>query len=158
MKVTAIPLPEPSALHARREPGDFLDCYSVQSDLPVRDAANIIVDFPSWAQFLLVIRRIITAPFGLDNDGPEAADKMGVFPVESETETEVVAGFDDKHLNFRVSVLKHDGRISLATWVAPHNIGGRLYLAAIMPFHIAIAKDALRRVARAESPTGQMRT
>ncbi len=147
--VTAIPLPEISVLHARRRPSDFLDCYAVTSNMPVRRAAEIITDFPSWAQFLLLIRRTVTAPFGLDNDGPAAEDKLGAFPVEAETETEIIAGFDDKHLDFRVSVLSHEGRISLATWVAPHNIGGRLYLAAIMPFHIAIARNALSRVARA---------
>ncbi len=149
MNVTSVSLPAFSALHARRQTGDFLDCYYVQADMPVRAAAEIITDFPGWARFLLVIRRIITAPFGLDNDGPNVADKIGIFPVESETDTEVIAGFDDRHLNFRVSVLAQDGNISLATWVAPHNIGGRLYLMAIMPFHIAIVKNALGRVGRA---------
>jgi hypothetical protein len=149
MHVTAIDLPDVSDLHARREPGDFLDCYSVASDMHVRAAADIITDFPGWAKFLLVIRRIVTAPFGIDNDGPAVDNKIGIFPVETETPTEVIAGFDDKHLNFRVSVLSHDGQISLATWVAPHNVGGRIYLAAIMPFHIAIARNALARVARA---------
>lgn len=149
MSVTAIDLPDASALHARREARDFLDCYSVASDMPVRQAAEVITDFPGWARFLLIIRRMVTAPFGLDNDGPDVADKIGIFPVESETSSEVIAGFDDKHLNFRVSVLSHDGQISLATWVAPHNIGGRIYLATIMPFHIAISRNALSRVAAA---------
>ena len=149
MSVTAIDLPDASALHARREARDFLDCYSVASDMPVRQAAEVITDFPGWARFLLIIRRMVTAPFGLDNDGPDVADKIGLFPVESETSSEVIAGFDDKHLNFRVSVLSHDGQISLATWVAPHNIGGRIYLATIMPFHIAISRNALSRVAAA---------
>ncbi len=117
--------------------------------MPVREAANIITDFPDWARFLMLIRRIVTAPFGLDNDGPEADDRIGIFPVESETPQELIAGFNDKHLDFRVSVLAHDGRISLATWVSPHNFGGRAYLAAIMPFHIAIARNALMRVGRA---------
>ncbi len=148
-QVTAITLPDISALRAYRKSGDFLDCYAVPSDMPVRRAAEIITNFPSWAQFLLLIRRIVTAPFGLDNDGPAADDKLGAFPVEAESETEIIAGFDDKHLDFRVSVLSHEGRISLATWVAPHNIGGRLYLAVIMPFHIAIARNALSRVAAA---------
>ena len=148
MRISAIPLPPQSALHARRENNDFLDCYTVTAAIPVRQAANIIADFPSWAKVLLVIRGMVTAPFGLNNDGPAAADKIGIFPVESETATEVIAGFDDKHLNFRVSVIKHDDQISLATWVAPHNFGGRLYLKAIMPFHIAIARNALRRVAK----------
>ncbi len=148
-RVRKTSLPAVSRLWARRVPGDFLDCYSVASDMHPRDAANIITDFPGWGQFLLRIRRVITAPFGLDNDGPDVADKVGIFPVEAETDQELIAGFDDKHLNFRVSVLSHEGQISLATWVAPHNIGGRIYLAAIMPFHILIARNALARVARA---------
>ena len=76
---------------------------------------------------------------------------MGPFPVESETETELIAGFNDKHLDFRVSVRSEGGLVSLATWVHPHNIGGRIYLAAIMPFHILIARDALARVARSSA-------
>ena len=146
--VTETTLSPESALHARVGPGDFLDCYSVGADVPARRAAEIITDFPGWARFLLQIRRLVTAPFGLSQDGPQAADKVGPFPVEQDTETEMIAGFDDKHLNFRVSVLSRDGRVSLATWVHPHNAGGRLYLAAIMPFHILIARNALARVAR----------
>ncbi len=138
-----------SALHARRTPGDFLDCYTVDAAMPARDAADIITDFPYWARLLLFVRRVITTPFGLDNDGPAATDRIGIFPVESETASELIAGFDDKHLNFRVSVLSKDSKVSLATWVATHNVGGRLYLAAIMPFHIAIARDALARVGQA---------
>ena len=115
----------------------------------MRDAALVITDFPYWARFLLLIRRIVTTPFGLDNDGPEVADRVGIFPVESETADELIAGFNDKHLDFRVSVLSHGAKISLATWVAPHNVGGRAYLAAIMPFHVVIARNALARVRRA---------
>lgn len=147
--VRKIALPSVSALHERRVPRDFLDCYSITCDMSAREAASIITDFPGWAKFLLVIRRTVTAPFGLDNDGPDVADKVGIFPVETETNQELIAGFDDKHLNFRVSVLSYEGQVSLATWVAPHNIGGRIYLAAILPFHIAIARNALVRVAKA---------
>ncbi|MEL6682385.1 MAG: DUF2867 domain-containing protein [Pseudomonadota bacterium] len=147
--VRIIALPQDSALHDWRVTGDFLDCYAVPSQMPVRPAAEIITDFPGWAHTLLQIRRLVTAPFGLDNDGPDTADKLGIFPVESETETEIIAGFDDKHLNFRVSVMSQNGQVSLATWVSPHNIGGRIYLAAIMPFHIAITRNAVARVARA---------
>lgn len=146
-RVIATDLPEGSPLHARYAQGDFLDCYMVNAEASPRHAAEVITDFPGWARFLLVIRRAITAPFGLSNDGPEAEDKVGIFPVVSETETELVAGFNDKHLDFRVSVLSENGRVFLATWVHPHNIGGRIYLRAIMPFHILIARNALARVA-----------
>lgn len=148
MDVFAIDLPAPSKLHGFRESGDFLDCYAVASPMTVRQAAEIITDFPGWAKFLLIIRRILTAPFGLHNGAPTKGDTIGIFPVEHETPTELIAGFDDKHLNFRVSVLAHEGAICLATWVAPHNVWGRAYLATIMPFHIAISKNALKRIAR----------
>lgn len=145
--VVAVDLPRSSHLHAARGPGDFLDCYAVPSSLPPRLAAEIVVAVPGWARLLLALRRVVTAPFGLSQDGPDAADKLGPFPVVREGEDEIIAGFDDRHLNFRVSVLSRDGRVHLATWVHPHNIGGRLYLVAILPFHILIARNALARVA-----------
>ena len=128
----------------------LIDCFAIPSNLSPRIAANTIVDFPSWAKFLLFIRRIVTAPFGLSNDGPIAQDKIGPFPVELETESELIAGFNDKHLDFRVSVMSQDSKVYLATWVHPNHWGGRLYLYTILPFHILIARNALYRVAKRE--------
>ena len=149
--VTVEKLPSYSELWARIEPTDFVDCYAVESSIKPRQAAEIITAFPGWARFLLLIRRLVTTPFGLSNDGPPAQDKVGIFPVESESSTELIAGFNDKHLNFRVSVISRDNRVFLATWVHPHNLGGKLYLKSIMPFHIAISRNALTRVYLADS-------
>ena len=145
-KVTAMDLPAGSLLHDRVAAGDFLDCYSIAADLSPRRAADVITAFPGWARFLLFVRRVLTTPFGLSNDGPAAADKVGAFPVETENRHELIAGFNDRHLDFRISVLSEGGRVFLATWVHPHNLAGRLYLRVIMPFHILIARDALARV------------
>jgi len=145
-QVTTDSLPVQSILHSRVAPSDFLDCSSVKSGMPPREAAEIITDFPGWAQFLLLIRKAVTAPFGLSNDGPPVSNKVGIFPVETETGEELVAGFNDKHLDFRVSVMSCEGQVYLATWVHPHNLGGKLYLKAIMPFHILISRNALARV------------
>lgn len=60
---------------------------------------------------LLMVRRVVTTPFGLYNDGPRAADKVGIFPVESDNAQELIAGFDDKHLDFRVSVMSLNGQV-----------------------------------------------
>ncbi|MGH1428621.1 MAG: DUF2867 domain-containing protein [Arenicella sp.] len=147
VKVIESQLPQGSVLADRVSPTDFLDCFEVSSDIAVRKAANIIVDFPPWAKFLLLIRKVVTVPFGLSNDGPPAADKIGPFPVELETENELVAGFNDKHLDFRVSVISQDKKVYLATWVHPNNVGGRFYLSVILPFHVLIARNALLRVA-----------
>lgn len=140
-------LPKGSILQTRKSETDFLDCYVVKSNKSPRVAAEIITQFPVWAKFLLQIRRAITAPFGLHNDAPTQGDNVGIFPVETETDDELIAGFNDKHLNFRVSVISKGGRVYLATWVHPHNIAGRLYLKTIMPFHVAISRNALARVA-----------
>jgi hypothetical protein len=149
--VTACSLPDESALNDLRFSGDFVDCYSVASDMGPRRAAEIITDFPGWAKALLRLRRLVTAPFGLHNDAPNAAaDVVGIFPVEADTPTELIAGFDDRHLNFRVAVRQDAGQVRLATWVRPHNIAGRAYLALIMPFHILISRNALARVARTQ--------
>lgn len=150
--VREIPLPADSALHDRMQPGDFVDCFATKAALSPRDAAEIIVQFPGWTKPLLMLRRALTAPFGLSQDGPEAVDKIGAFPVERETTQEIIAGFDDKHLEFRISVMQQDGRVSLATWVHPHNLAGRLYLKMILPFHILIARNAVARVAQASNP------
>ena len=144
--VNKVELPAESKLHARLAPSDFIDCFSVESTMPPRQAAEVITNFPGWAQFLLQIRKVVTTPFGLSNDGPAASDKVGLFPVESETSSELIAGFNDKHLDFRVSVISQEGQVFLATWVHTHNIGGKLYLKAIMPFHIIIARNALARL------------
>ncbi|WP_461433574.1 DUF2867 domain-containing protein [Hoeflea alexandrii] len=146
--VEKIPLPMGSLLEQYVMGEDFLDSYAVSAHVPVRPAAEEIVRFPGWARVLVGLRNVLTAPFGLSANGPEAPDKLGVFPVEAETSDEIIAGFDDRHLNFRVSVLSRDGSVTLSTWVRPHNAAGRLYLCAILPFHIAIARDAVRRVAR----------
>jgi len=147
--VTATPLPDSSDLHPRIGPNDFLDCYCVESDMAPREAAEIITIFPGWAQALSVLRNVLVKPIGLKTEAPTDTDCVGIFPVESQSDTEVIAGFDDSHLNFRVSVLSQGGKLFLATWVHRNNLFGRMYLATIMPFHILIARDALVRVARA---------
>ena len=147
--VYATSLPTESLLHRQVGEHDFLDCYAVASKLPARQAAEVIIQFPGWVQFLLQIRRLLTAPFGLVNDAPPDTDVLGIFPVETETEQEVIAGFNDKHLDFRISVFAKEGKVFLATWVHTNNIGGKIYLKAIMPFHILIVRNALARVGKA---------
>ncbi len=151
-KVRKIALPQNSALHAFIKEGDFIDCFATKSDAPLRKAAETVAAFPVWVQFMLKIRKLVTAPFGLMQEGPEDVEKLGPFPIVSETENEIIAGFDDKHLNFRVSVMSENGQLSLATWVHTHNLGGRVYLSAILPFHILVARDAVTRAAAQANP------
>ncbi len=146
-RVRKTDLPMNSILQKRIGKSDFVDCFVVNSTLPARKAAEVVVQFPKWGRALVFLRKILTAPFGLSNDGPMAEDKVGPFPVELDTDEEFIAGFNDKHLNFRISVISQSGQVYLGTWVHTHNIGGKLYLGMIYPFHVMIARNALKRVA-----------
>jgi hypothetical protein len=59
-------------------------------------------------------------------------------------------GEDDKHLNFRASVLKDktNGTVSLTTVVHYNNLWGRVYFFPVKPFHKIIMKALLKRYLR----------
>jgi Protein of unknown function (DUF2867) len=111
----------------------------------------LFTNYPRWAKWLLVLRGILVAPFGLRGtrmtDFGEVeikpayavGDTIARFILFAQSDSEIVTGADDKHLDFRVSVRKwRDGdgrRIALSTVVRPHNFFGRAYLFAILPFH-----------------------
>lgn len=147
-RVRSIPLPQDSALWAHIGPGDFVDCYAVRSDLSAREAAERITTFPGWVQALMQLRGVLVTPFGLQTVAPGDGPKIGPFPVEHETPLEIIAGFNDTHLNFRVAIRAAEGEVSLATWVHRHNLLGRAYLALVMPFHILVARTAVAQASR----------
>ena len=149
-EVTLSEVPKDSRLHQYITPGDFVDCYRVDSNLGVREVAEIIVQYPSWVETLMMLRKFVTQPFGLINEHDGASETIGIFPIESETNEEILAGFDDKHLDFRISVTAKHGVVHFATWVKTHNLGGKLYLKLVTPFHVVICRNALQRVAAYE--------
>jgi Protein of unknown function (DUF2867) len=94
------------------------------------------------------------APFGLKTPSPNrraSADAVGIFPVLSESPERLVAGFNDKHLDFRVLVdVATAGRgqqVTATTLVLTHNLLGRVYLAIILPFHRLIVRSMMRQIA-----------
>lgn len=138
-------LPSQSLLQAYLQTGDFLDCYHCKTTIDVGQAAKQAMDFPAWVRGLMWLRNLIVAPFGLKTDLDEA-QTIGVFPVIDRNDNEVIMGFDDKHLDFRISIMTDGQHAYGATWVRRHNWFGRLYLALIMPFHIVIMRGAIGRI------------
>ncbi|WP_238368027.1 DUF2867 domain-containing protein [Mesobacterium pallidum] len=141
------PHPQVSQLWRLVQPGDFIDGYSVESGASVAEAVQTGLSLPGWADALLALRNALMKPFGLKTEVSDAPS--GIFPVLHDSDVERILGTNDKHLDFRISILRQAGRIHMATWVHPHNLGGRAYLTAVMPFHVAITRNALARVARA---------
>ena len=74
----------------------------------------------------------------------------GIFAVHSATPDEVILGADDRHLDFRVSVLRsvEQDLVAISTWVHPHNLAGRLYLTGVYPFHRIIVARCLANASR----------
>ena len=109
--------------------------------------------FPFWVNALMALRNMIVTPLGLktgEHDRPPQA-RIGFFPLLSESETQVIVGMNDRHLDFRCVIdLAETGggqAITIATVIDRHNLLGRAYLMTVMPFHRMIVRAALARVA-----------
>jgi hypothetical protein len=108
---------------------------------------------PLWMKLLLVARNAVARLAGLEAPTvaeiirPEVrqsygvGDKIGPWPIFFIGDDEIVAGRDNKHLDFRLSVLKaREGEaasVVVATICTVHNIFGKIYLFFIVPFHRA---------------------
>lgn len=135
----------------------FVDAFRIatmDSTLDARHATEAMVTRqPRWIEWLLALRNLLVTPFGLKTSGATegvARDMIGIFPVVSETPERLVAGFNDKHLDFRLVVdVAPEGparSITATTLVLTHNWLGRAYLAVILPFHRLIVPAMLRKV------------
>lgn len=146
-RIAKTPLPNDALIWAQVAPGDFIDGYAIESSLSPRRAMEIGLTMPGWAAGLLRLRNRLVAPLGLKT---EVADTGGgaLFPITHDSADELILGTDDSHLNFRITFLRRDGRLHMGTWVHRNNWLGRVYLAVVMPFHVLIVRDSLRRIAR----------
>lgn len=156
--------PPPGSLIADWYPRSWLlDSYAV--DMPSPPAADMrrlamlaLGDPPAWFRTLLAIRDRAMRPLGIKpsrevREGRPSEDRVDFFPILQETENEIILGEDDRHLDFRLSLLRirADGatRIVATTAVRVHNRLGRAYIAVIRPFHHLVARRSMARLAAA---------
>ena len=106
---------------------------------------------PLYVKLLLVARNAIARLAGLDvptiaeimkpeiRSAYAVGDRIGPWPIFSITEFEIVAGRNNKHLDFRLSVLKQvdtaAASVTVSTICTVHNLAGRVYLFFVVPFH-----------------------
>jgi Protein of unknown function (DUF2867) len=106
---------------------------------------------PLWMKLTLVARNAAARLAGLEAPtvaeimAPEVrvkysvGEKIGPWPIFFLGDHEIVAGRNNKHMDFRVSVLKAvdgDGpSVIVSTVCAVHNFFGKIYLFFIVPFH-----------------------
>ena len=148
-------LPASSKLRDSLPQIDYLDSYTIgvaqpdQSMISLYAAALDLVHMPRVFRHLLVLRSVLVRPFGIagvsyrDLTKPidtsksyAVGDKVGRWTLYGQYPDELITGANDRHLDFRVSVLR-DGRsrVVLSTAVMTHNAFGRTYLTTIQPFH-----------------------
>ncbi len=167
-------LPPNSIINESFGKSDYIDTYKV----PIHNNQNFSIDYitalfftslPSWIKNLLSFRNFLVKYFGLkggDINKLQEPDKsiyysVGseavIFKVHSRNENEIVMADNDKHLNFRTSILiektdKGYDYLYSATIVHYNNILGRLYFLPVKPFHKMIIKTMLKIVSEKLKP------
>jgi hypothetical protein len=141
----------------------FADAFRINVEgagLDARDAVVLMTGRSRWIEALLGLRNLLVAPFGLKTSGETEVPRretIGLFPILTETRARLVAGFNDKHLDFRLVVdvatagpdSPSGQQVTATTLVKTHNLFGRIYLAIILPFHRLIVPAMLRKIAAA---------
>lgn len=161
-------LPSTSQLVGMASHAFYQDSYSVpinQVGLSLSELyLGIFAHVPWYGKILLTFRNKLFLLLGLHassaaeiwkpqiKSGYCVGDKIVRFIIYALNETEIVTGMDEKHLDFRVSVLRlaeGDGeKIVVSTVVLTHNLLGRVYMSAIKPFHRFGVKKILRNAAK----------
>lgn len=117
---------------------------------------------PKWVGQLMNLRNRIVKLFGLKtgasikeqmNDPStislEKGKQLGIFKVFDRNEKEIILGENDKHLDFRVSLMtdqeKDQPKLLITTIVSFHNWFGKLYFLPVKPFHKIIVRSMLKR-------------
>ena len=132
-----------------------------------------ILCFPWWMKVMLITRELFARIVGLKVANLKAIKKeirdfkgevgtgIALFRViENNNENEILLGLDDKHLNFRLSVLntfkeKHH-IITYTTKVEIHNRMGKVYSSFVLPVHKLIMRSVLAKVADKVSRNGNI--
>ena len=78
-------------------------------------------------------------------------DRVGIFRIRHLSDTEVVMGQDDKHLDVQVSLHKYAPAgqapmVVVSSVVHIHNALGHAYMAVVKPFHRRIVRAMLGRL------------
>jgi hypothetical protein len=121
---------------------------------------------PRWLKWILLARYKLGALLGMEAAKtveilhPQmkgsycVGEKIGPWPIYALSETELVAGRDDWHLDFRLSIFKETGssHCVISTACIVHNWQGKVYLFFVKPFH----KWGIRRLAARAREAGRL--
>jgi hypothetical protein len=144
------------------ERADFCDAYRAPLSRSDRSVVEmffaIFAQRPGWANLMLIARNKAATLAGLEvptaseitnmerRDRYIIGEKIGPWPIFFLSPDELIAGRDNKHMDFKLSIMKvHDGvrpSVVVSTLCFVHNKFGQYYLSSIIPIH----KFGLRRL------------
>jgi hypothetical protein len=152
----------------------FRDSYRAPLLRPEATVVDIFMSVlghhPLWMKLALVTRNRIAAMCGLDvpsnaeimnpkvKSTYQVGDTIGPWPIFALEPNELVAGRNNKHLDFRLSIIKEPFKepggqpasMVISTICTVHNLSGKIYLFFIVPFHKWGVKKLIARAIIAE--------
>jgi hypothetical protein len=153
-------LPEKTLITKNMASVDYYDSYMIKkkTDDSINEIAQKILTLPGWIIFVLRLRYyLIVKPFGLstgrfDNKTENSEENSEPVSVIEKSENEIVMGSDDKHLYYRISIMKkkieQESEIYLNTIVRYNNIWGKLYFLPVKLGHKLVVKSLLKKIDR----------
>ena len=156
--------PPESVVAGWYENASLLDSYSIDLSSSKQYSMRVLAtrtvgDPPAWINALVAVRDAVVTPFGVKTSGEVRAsrpdnERVDFFPVQWESNDEIVLGEDDRHLDFRLSLLRRNSptgtQLIATTVVHSHNAFGLTYLNVIRPFHHLLVRAHLAHFARAQ--------
>ncbi|UTX49816.1 DUF2867 domain-containing protein [Chryseobacterium sp. MA9] len=171
MKIKKTEFPEKSVLSQGKKDFDYIDSFEGELSHGSRniDISEIGKAFftsgPKWGKKMFAFRNKVVGLLGLktgsETEKPrlekdfkcEVGERMGIFKVFDKTDNEIIIGEDDKHLDFRVSLLFDKNKehldeksLTISTTVKFHNWLGVLYFLPVRPFHKLIVPVMLKNM------------
>jgi Protein of unknown function (DUF2867) len=150
----------------------FHDAWSIRAAEPSLDPLSqflrVARSTPTWIDGAMRLRNRLVSLIGLKDLGGLSAvslsknateyrpgDRVGIFTLLSASETEVLLGDSDKHLDVVVSVHRQQtgsgaqALVTVTTVVRVHNWLGRMYMVPVRPAHRFIARAMVRAIGNA---------
>ncbi len=158
-------IPKQSKLFDYAKGAYFSDSFSREIANKNQTALDVYLEIakqtPSWVSFLMAMRNCLVSMFGLKNLGRlqdvattkspasiNVGERIGIFTLHSNSDTEVVLEDSDRHLDVRVSfLLDVEGdkvTVHATTVVHVHNLFGKVYMFFVAPVHKLIVPSTLK--------------
>ncbi|WP_337917057.1 DUF2867 domain-containing protein [Vibrio cholerae] len=158
-------VPKHSKLFDYAKGAYFADSFSREIRNNNQTALDVYLEIakqtPRWVSFLMTTRNRIVSMLGLKHlgrlqdavatenvAGVKVGERIGIFTLHSNSDTEIVLEDSDKHLDVRVSFLldRVGDKITVhaTTVVHVHNLFGKVYMFFVAPVHKLIVPSSLK--------------